>query len=80
MGYVTLAANVIALFPILTDDMPHLLLPALIAQSMEHILLNFTEIVLGFFTTKIIADYNMSVFVLLAISKFLQIVFAITAL
>ncbi|XP_065354975.1 uncharacterized protein LOC135949364 [Calliphora vicina] len=80
MGYVTLAANIIAIFPILTDDLPHLLLPALIAQSIDHIALNFSEIILGFFTTKIVASYNMSVFIVLMLNKLFKITFAITAL
>ncbi|XP_046804292.1 uncharacterized protein LOC124419345 [Lucilia cuprina] len=80
MGYITLAANIIAIFPILTAQLPHLLLPALIAQTIDHIGLNFFEIILGFCTTKIIAIHNMSVFVILVLNNLFKISFAITAL
>ncbi|XP_013102338.2 uncharacterized protein LOC106083695 [Stomoxys calcitrans] len=49
-GYLTLAANVIAMFSILTEALPHLLIPPILAQAIDHVLLSLLETILGFFT------------------------------
>ena len=61
--------------------MPHLLLPALIAQSIDHIALNFIEIILGFAVINTVSgDGKMSIFVILVANKLFKIIFAIAAL
>ncbi|XP_058974140.1 uncharacterized protein LOC109612846 isoform X2 [Musca domestica] len=82
-GYMTLAANVIALFPILTEALPQLLIPPLLAQAFDHILLNSIEVVLGYLTLYYFApttNSKVSILVIFLTAMTIKIVIAIGTL
>ncbi|XP_075145334.1 uncharacterized protein LOC142220213 isoform X2 [Haematobia irritans] len=82
-GYTTLAANTIAIFPILTEALPHLLIPPIIAQTLDHVLLNLIEILLGYFTLYYYApttNSKVSVLVIFLTCMTMKIVAAIATL
>ncbi|XP_073824416.1 uncharacterized protein [Musca autumnalis] len=82
-GHVTLAANIIAMFPILTEALPHLLIPPLLAQAIDHILLNAVEVLLGYLTLYYYAptvNSKVSILVIFLTAMTIKIVIAICIL
>ncbi|XP_060647062.1 uncharacterized protein LOC132785092 isoform X1 [Drosophila nasuta] len=62
MCFVGLASNIIAIYPLLTNSQPELLMPSIIMQILDNVALNIYEIVLGYASLKYLHPESFAVF------------------
>ncbi|XP_011212739.1 uncharacterized protein LOC105232660 [Bactrocera dorsalis] len=79
-GYVGLAANIIALFPILAEDFGDLLVPSIYAQFVENIIFTTLEVIIGGITVRYCLPCKIPLFSIFVAKNIIQITVGIAAL
>ncbi|XP_036327862.1 uncharacterized protein LOC118740423 [Rhagoletis pomonella] len=79
-SYLGLAANIIALFPILVEDAPDLLLPSIFSQIIENILFCVLDILIGGITVRYFIPCKRPLLVIFAIKNIIKLTVCISAL
>ncbi|XP_014085544.1 uncharacterized protein [Bactrocera oleae] len=79
-GYVGLAANIIALFPILSEEFGDLLVPSIYAQFVENIIFTTLEVIVGGLTIRYCMPCKISLFSIFLAKNIIQITVGISAL
>ncbi|XP_017967923.1 uncharacterized protein LOC108659484 [Drosophila navojoa] len=80
MCFVGLASNIIAIYPILTNSQPELLMPTIILQILDSVALNIYEIILGYACIKYLYPQSISVFVVFFAKMIIKTICYITVL
>ncbi|KAM8705746.1 hypothetical protein ACLKA7_010104 [Drosophila subpalustris] len=80
MCFMGLASNIVAIYPILTNSQPELLMPSIIVQILDNVALNIYEIVLGYACLKYLHPDSFAVFVVFLVKMIIKTTCCVSAL
>ncbi|XP_053968582.1 uncharacterized protein LOC128870009 [Anastrepha ludens] len=79
-GYVRLAANIIAMFPILAEEGRELLLPSILAQAVENIFFCALDVIIGSITVRYFIPCKFPLFVIYVAKNIIQVSIGLSVL
>ncbi|KRF82946.1 uncharacterized protein [Drosophila virilis] len=80
MCFLGLASNIVAIYPILTNSQPELLMPTIIVQVLDSVVLHIYEIVLGYSCLKYLYSQSFAVFAIFLAKMAIKATCCITVL
>ncbi|XP_043652615.1 uncharacterized protein LOC122619633 [Drosophila teissieri] len=78
--FVGLAANIVAIYPILTNSQAEMLTPTIIVQAIDNVILNLYEIILGYGSLCYLYPESTAVFIFFVMKMGVKIVCSISVL
>ncbi|XP_068152290.1 uncharacterized protein [Drosophila tropicalis] len=78
--FVGLASNIVAIYPILTNAQPEMLLPTIIVQSIDNVILNVYEVILGYGCLTYLYPYSLSLFIVFLAKMSIKIIGSLSIL
>ncbi|ALC46334.1 CG34307 [Drosophila busckii] len=70
--FVGLVTNIVAIYPILTNSQPELLMPSIFVQLFDNVILNIYEIVLGYAAVRFLQPEGLAVFAIFLTKMFIK--------
>ncbi|XP_017062123.1 uncharacterized protein LOC108102030 isoform X2 [Drosophila ficusphila] len=80
LSFVGLASNIVAIYPILTNSQAEMLMPTIIVQAIDNVILNLYEIILGYGSLCYLYPESTAVFIYFLFKMAVKIVCSISAL
>ncbi|XP_037711861.1 uncharacterized protein LOC119548591 [Drosophila subpulchrella] len=78
--FVGLASNIVAIYPILTNSQAEMLMPTIIVQAIDNVILNLYEIILGYGSLCYLYPESTAVFIFFILKMGIKIACSISVL